>query len=131
MRYTYSTMRGLLTFGSPRVGNEKYAAFARSRNKFRETWRFVNGNDIVTGLPFKILSYVHVDWEVNISPSRISLGKSELKSVQDHSKKAAEEIESAEINLEKISQNADIREAVVFGGWFSNNHSKSLHTLHL
>ena len=45
----------MYTFGSPRVGN---AAF--SRTVPRNSYRFVNNNDIVTRLPPPIAGYEHV-----------------------------------------------------------------------
>lgn len=67
----------LITFGSPRVGNE---AFVTSCNKFIDSNnRFVNGSDIVTDLPPEIAGYRHP----NIPPRPI--GKARLASeLKDH-----------------------------------------------
>jgi triacylglycerol lipase len=47
-----------VTFGSPRVGNQ---AFTDSYIKrVPDTYRIVNGNDLITHLPFKFLDYIHV-----------------------------------------------------------------------
>ncbi|MEO0433438.1 MAG: lipase family protein [Cyanobacteria bacterium J06656_5] len=67
-------------FGSPRVGNK---AFAESYNRrVPDTWRFVNGNDVVSGLPRRWQQYRHVDTRIrfnSIFSWRIISG-----SLQDH-----------------------------------------------
>ncbi|KAF7869618.1 hypothetical protein EAF04_004402 [Stromatinia cepivora] len=83
MQFSHTTVRDLLTFGSPRVGDEAYATNVKNLKAFRKSWRFVNGND---GVPvilcvdlFSGGTYYHVDSLVRISPTLISLGESELR----------------------------------------------------
>ena len=68
------------TFGAPRVGNR---AFADSYNRrVPSTWRFVNGNDVVSGLPRRWQNYRHVDTRIRFKVGfswRIISG-----SLQDH-----------------------------------------------
>ncbi|MDV3351344.1 lipase family protein [Leptolyngbyaceae cyanobacterium CCMR0082] len=68
------------TFGAPRVGNK---AFAESYNRrVPNTWRFVNGNDVVSGLPRRWQRYRHVDERIRFNVMfswRIISG-----SLQDH-----------------------------------------------
>lgn len=68
------------TFGAPRVGNR---AFSESYNRrVPNTWRFVNGNDVVCGLPRRWQNYRHVDTRVRFRVGfswRIISG-----SLQDH-----------------------------------------------
>ena len=68
------------TFGAPRVGNK---AFVDSYNRrVPNTWRFVNGNDVVCGLPRRWQSYRHVNTCIRFSVGfnwRIVSG-----SLQDH-----------------------------------------------
>ena len=57
-----------VTFGSPRVGNK---AFADSFNKrVPNSWRYVNGDDIVPKVPMVIMFYYHVDKLVNIGKKK-------------------------------------------------------------
>ena len=68
------------TFGAPRIGNK---AFAESYNRrVPNTWRFVNGNDVVCGLPRRWQNYRHVNTRIRFSVGfnwRIISG-----SLQDH-----------------------------------------------
>ncbi|MEM6252601.1 MAG: lipase family protein [Cyanobacteria bacterium P01_D01_bin.156] len=68
------------TFGAPRVGN---SAFVKSYNlRVPQTWRFVNGNDIVCGLPRRWQGYSHVEHRLRFNVPfswRIISG-----SLQDH-----------------------------------------------
>lgn len=68
------------TFGAPRVGNK---AFANSYNqRVPKTWRFVNGNDVVSGLPRRWQGYRHVNQRIRFKVPftwRIISG-----SLQDH-----------------------------------------------
>lgn len=67
-------------FGAPRVGNK---AFAESYNRrVPNSWRFVNGNDVVSGLPRRWQAYYHVDQRIRLGTRltwRIFSG-----SLQDH-----------------------------------------------
>jgi triacylglycerol lipase len=52
-------VNGLYTYGSPRVGSERFAA--NFNNVFRgQTFRIVNNNDVVTRVPPSNLDYSHV-----------------------------------------------------------------------
>ncbi|NEP61360.1 MAG: lipase family protein [Symploca sp. SIO2G7] len=68
------------TFGAPRIGNH---AFVQSYNRrVPNTWRFVNGNDVVCGLPRRWQGYRHVDNRIRFNVGfnwRIISG-----SLQDH-----------------------------------------------
>jgi hypothetical protein len=68
------------TFGAPRIGNK---AFSESYNRrVPDSWRFVNGNDVVSGLPRRWQNYRHVDTRIRFSVGfnwRIISG-----SLQDH-----------------------------------------------
>lgn len=68
------------SFGAPRVGNR---AFTESYNRrVPDTWRFVNGNDVVCGLPRRWQGYRHVDTRIRFRVKfswRIISG-----SLQDH-----------------------------------------------
>ena len=67
-------------FGAPRVGNK---AFVESYNRrVPRSWRFVNGNDVVSGLPRNWQGYRHVDTRIRLGTRltwRIISG-----SLQDH-----------------------------------------------
>ena len=67
-------------FGSPRVGN---SAFTNSYNRrVPNSWRFVNGNDVVSGLPRHWQGYRHVNTRLRLGTMltwRIFSG-----SLQDH-----------------------------------------------
>jgi len=52
-------VNGLYTFGSPRVGNEEFAR-AFEQDFGERTFRFVNNNDIVPRVPFRLMNYRHV-----------------------------------------------------------------------
>ncbi|RYP33761.1 hypothetical protein DL767_004628 [Monosporascus sp. MG133] len=85
MHFMHTTVRGLVTFGSPRVGDKTYSTYARDIKGFRKSWRFVNGNDVVPGIPYCTWKfwkdyYYHVDTLVKINETTIELGPSELKS---------------------------------------------------
>ena len=56
----YPETRGVVTFGSPRIGDGAFAASITSRFAGRMQ-RFVNHNDIVTHVPPPIFGYKHVD----------------------------------------------------------------------
>lgn len=68
------------TFGGPRIGNQAFAeSYAR---RVPKTWRFVNGNDVVCGLPRRWQGYRHVEQRIRFSVPfswRIISG-----SLQDH-----------------------------------------------
>ena len=50
------------SFGAPRIGNRAFAASYNRR--VPNTWRFVNGNDVVCGLPRRWQGYRHVDHRI-------------------------------------------------------------------
>lgn len=61
-RFTFELdkpIRGIYTFGQPRVGDRDFARVYNSELKDR-TFRFVNNNDIVTRVPPRELLYSHV-----------------------------------------------------------------------
>ncbi len=68
------------TFGAPRIGNKAFAdSYTR---RVPHSWRFVNGNDVVCGLPRRWQGYRHVDTRIRFSVGftwRILSG-----SLQDH-----------------------------------------------
>ncbi|NEQ49418.1 MAG: lipase family protein [Leptolyngbya sp. SIO3F4] len=70
----------MYSFGAPRVGND---AFTESYNRrVLKSWRFVNGNDVVSGLPRRWQRYRHVDTRIRLGSRftwRIVSG-----SLQDH-----------------------------------------------
>ena len=47
----------LYTFGSPRVGNRAFVK--EMKNDGIQHYRFVNNNDIVTGVPFPLRVYIN------------------------------------------------------------------------
>jgi triacylglycerol lipase len=52
-------VNGLYTFGQPRTGDKKFAKnFNDSFGK--QTFRFVNNNDVVTRTPFRVMGFRHV-----------------------------------------------------------------------
>ncbi|MEA5462957.1 lipase family protein [Leptothoe sp. PORK10 BA2] len=53
------------TFGAPRVGNKAFVASYNRR--VPNTWRFVNGNDVVSGLPRRWQNYDHVDTRIRLN----------------------------------------------------------------
>ena len=70
----------MCAFGAPRVGN---TAFAESYNRrVPDSWRFVNGNDVVSGLPRRWQTYRHVDQRLRLG-SRLSW-RVFSGSLQDH-----------------------------------------------
>jgi triacylglycerol lipase len=52
-------IRGLYTFGSPRVGDSQFKRFAEARFG-RRNFRFANYHDLVTRVPFEWMGYEHV-----------------------------------------------------------------------
>lgn len=50
---------GLYTFGCPRVGNDEFSR-AFDQDFWAKTYRFVNNNDVVPRIPFRLLNYRHV-----------------------------------------------------------------------
>jgi triacylglycerol lipase len=56
----FAETRGVCTFGCPLVGDGDFAKAFNDRLKGK-TFRYVNHHDIVTRVPFSILSYTHVD----------------------------------------------------------------------
>lgn len=50
---------GIITFGSPRVGDREFAK-AYNRELKHKTYRYVNNNDVVTRVPPMQLNYSHV-----------------------------------------------------------------------
>lgn len=85
LHFKYTTVRDLVTFGSPRVGDKAYSTYAGNIKGFRKSWRFVNGNDVVPGVPLWTWKfwkgyYYHIDTLVKINETTIELGPSELKS---------------------------------------------------
>ncbi|KUI54369.1 hypothetical protein VP1G_01738 [Cytospora mali] len=129
MHFMHTTVRGLLTFGSPRVGDKTYATLAGSLKGFRKSWRFVNGNDLVTALPTHSVPmfepYYHVDSQVNISSARIALGPSELgvaeREISEH---ATGEVDSAGADLGGTSPAEYTAGPVVFGGYITDHNRK-------
>ncbi|KAI0883540.1 Alpha/Beta hydrolase protein [Annulohypoxylon maeteangense] len=125
MHFMHTTIRDLITFGSPRVGDKTYATYAGSLKGFRKSWRFVNGNDLVARAPcvtFWLKSYYHIDSMVNISPVRIALGNSELRTNQamevateDATEDATEEGMTDESDLEVINQDEYHIQGDIFG----------------
>jgi hypothetical protein len=77
-----ATIRDLITFGSPRVGDRTFVDSVKRLKGKRRSWRFMNGYDIVTSLPIPtgILSYeyIHIDTLVRIAPDCIARGESEV-----------------------------------------------------
>ncbi|KAI1213332.1 Alpha/Beta hydrolase protein [Annulohypoxylon truncatum] len=128
MHFMHTTIRGLMTFGSPRVGNETYATNAGTLKGFRKSWRFVNGNDLVARMPGVTLwleKYYHVDRMVNITPARIALGASELGALNEYtSDGATEEVTLAESDLEAIDQDENHVQGGIFGGGFADHSLK-------
>ena len=57
----YSNPRALFTFGSPRVGNNRYIHYVDLTH-----YRWVNNNDIVTRIPPRWLGYRHSGYELYI-----------------------------------------------------------------
>ncbi|UZP32449.1 hypothetical protein NXS19_000265 [Fusarium pseudograminearum] len=95
MHFMHTTVRGLVTFGSPRVGNKTYATVAGGQKLFRKSWRFVNGSDVVAKFPTSGNlfpsgdpedDYYHLDSMVIISSSTIKLGPSELSATSVENK---------------------------------------------
>lgn len=68
------------TFGSPRVGDAKFAKYFNAGVK--ETKRYVNGNDAVTYVPW--FFFVHVDGEVAIGSKRYDPWSAYFGRVDDH-----------------------------------------------
>ncbi|KAI1458229.1 Alpha/Beta hydrolase protein [Annulohypoxylon moriforme] len=128
MHFMHTTIRGLMTFGSPRVGNKAYATYASNLKGFRKSWRFVNGNDLVAKIPSVTLwleKYYHIDSMVNISPARIALGASELGIPNEiSSDRATEEVVLSESGVETISQEEHFVEGGMFGGSFADHSLK-------
>lgn len=52
-------VNGLYVYGMPRAGNKKFAKNFNSTFG-KQTFRFVNNNDIVTRTPFRSMGYAHV-----------------------------------------------------------------------
>ncbi len=52
-------VNGLYTFGQPRTGDEEFAKAFNADFESR-TFRFVNNNDVVTRVPFRVLNYKHI-----------------------------------------------------------------------
>jgi triacylglycerol lipase len=50
---------GLYTFGSPRVGNEEFCQ-KLEQDLGERIFRFVNNNDVVPRVPFRLMNYRHV-----------------------------------------------------------------------
>jgi len=53
---------GLFLFGSPRVGNRRFAKYFNT--EYPNTWRFVNNNDLVTRVPTALRGFWHVGQQV-------------------------------------------------------------------
>ncbi|MGA1475445.1 MAG: lipase family protein [Prochlorothrix sp.] len=78
-RHQRQTVNGLYTFGSPRVGDNRFDRFFEP-DFGRHSFRVVNGNDIVTRVPPRSFGFHHVgtcvffdgdgDWQVNPGPRR-------------------------------------------------------------
>lgn len=76
-RHQRQTVNGLYTFGSPRVGGNRFDRFFEP-DFGRHSFRVVNGNDIVTRVPPRSFGFHHVgtcvffdgdgDWQVNPGP---------------------------------------------------------------
>lgn len=52
-------VNGLYTFGQPRTGDREFAKYFDTDFE-KQTFRYVNNNDIVTRVPFRTMSYSHV-----------------------------------------------------------------------
>ena len=73
IRYNFPEIEvSSITTGSPRIGNEAFVSSFERRLKANifESTRFVYGNDIVCGVPFKWLRYKHVGKEFHLGPKR-------------------------------------------------------------
>lgn len=83
-RIPHSTLRDLITFGAPRIGNEKFASTIESIKEKRNIWRFVNGKDIVASVPgnspLSGVRYIHSGFPIKLSNGRITIGKPETDS---------------------------------------------------
>jgi hypothetical protein len=68
-------LRGLVTFGAPRVGDETFARRMEEVAARRGVTltRFRNDEDIVTSVPFDILGYQHVGQGVHLLPDGLDL----------------------------------------------------------
>jgi triacylglycerol lipase len=62
LSYIRSNPRGLYTFGSPRIGSQRYVNYVRM-----EAYRWVNNNDIVPRLPPAWLGYRHKGQEIYLN----------------------------------------------------------------
>ena len=62
LSYIRSNPRALYTYGSPRVGNQRYVNYVQM-----EAYRWVNNNDIVTRVPPAWLGYRHKGQEVYLN----------------------------------------------------------------
>jgi triacylglycerol lipase len=62
LSYIKSNPRALFTYGSPRVGNNRYVNFIQL-----EAYRWVNNNDIVTRVPPMWLGYRHKGQEIYLN----------------------------------------------------------------
>ncbi len=52
-------VNGLYVYGMPRAGNKRFARNFNSTFR-KQTFRFVNNNDVVTRTPFRSMGYAHV-----------------------------------------------------------------------
>lgn len=62
LSYIKSNPRALFTYGSPRVGNQRYVNYVQM-----EAFRWVNNNDIVTRVPPAWLGYRHKGQEIYLN----------------------------------------------------------------
>jgi triacylglycerol lipase len=85
----YNLQKQCINFitGGPRIGNKH---FVKSYNKrVPNTFRYVNGNDLFTGIPFKLFGYKHISKEIHLGKKR-RLGLS----IKDHLYKKGAYIDS-------------------------------------
>jgi hypothetical protein len=83
-------LRGLYTFGSPRVGDKAFRTqlLAMAAKHGTQIVRFRNGNDIVTAIP-RVVEFEHVGRVAHLSEAKLDLGDADpayggLGSLADH-----------------------------------------------
>jgi hypothetical protein len=77
-----STLRDLVTFGSPRVGDREFVETLTRLKRDRKIWRLVNGSDVIprfyyASVPSGVM-YYHPDTLLNCFPYSIFKGQTEL-----------------------------------------------------
>ena len=75
-----STIRDLVTFGAPRVGDREFVEDLMRVKGERKIWRFVNGADVVPRILYYGvgITYYHPDTLINCFPYSIYRGSTEL-----------------------------------------------------